>query len=508
MKKPLSYWEKRKAREAFEMYEEVERAALKMNKLYAGVSSEIQEDARRLFRKFQLRHGLSEREAERLLNTILDFTQIEEITAKLKQNPKNQELAAQLESQAYAARINRLQKIQEKTDQLTTGILSQAGPAFETTLTGVAKGAYYREIFGLQQRSGAGFLFNVLTQEAISDILARNWSGKSYSDRLWGNTEALSQSVQRELVKGLLMGKSPFRMSQAIEDEFHKGATAARRLMRTEATYVANQVTEKAYNEAGVEKYIYVAILDLRTSEICRSLDKKRFLVKNAEPGENYPPMHPWCRSTTIAWMPDELLKALQQSAIDPATGERIQVPGNMDYETWYNTYVAGREEEIEQQELRTGRDYTSEQYERYRVYGVGPETYSEFISAKADPETWEVLKLEYKDAKLLERIRTQYNLTVHEGRQGKHILEHNSYKGASYLLPEINPQDLVNQYAGTGEIRRVKGRWIGKQFFKHTSPIGYDVDPITKEKTLTSYFSIEYSKEKGTHIVPRKERE
>ena len=55
-----------------------------------------------------------------------------------------------------------------------------------------------------------------------------------------------------------------------------------------------------AYEECGAEQYEFVAVLDLRTSEICRSLDGKVFYTKDAQQGVNMNPMHPFCRSTTI----------------------------------------------------------------------------------------------------------------------------------------------------------------------------------------------------------------
>lgn len=114
-------------------------------------------------------------------------------------------------------------------------------------------------------------------------------------------------------------------------------------------------------------------------------------------------------------------------------------------------------------------------------------------------------LKVKNKDVKLLDKIKHEYNLSIHEGRQGKHIKGHNNYAGKSYLLEDIDPQALVDQYAGTGNIVRTdSGKWIGKQFFTHNKPIGVYKDAETGMETITSYFSIEYSKEKGTHIVPR----
>ena len=47
--------------------------------------------------------------------------------------------------------------------------------------------------------------------------------------------------------------------------------------------------------------YKYVAKIDKKTSKICHSLNGKVFKVKDMIPGINAPPMHPWCRSTTVS---------------------------------------------------------------------------------------------------------------------------------------------------------------------------------------------------------------
>ena len=109
-------------------------------------------------------------------------------------------------------------------------------------------------------------------------------------------------------------------------------------------------------------------------------------------------------------------------------------------------------------------------------------------------------------DEELLNAIRTEFNLEIHEGRQGKHIKGHNNYEGGGYLYDHIDPQELVNQYAGTGEIRKsLSGNWYNKQMFTHTEPVGQA--KVGNEYEETDYFSISYSKEKGTHVVPRIKR-
>lgn len=117
-------------------------------------------------------------------------------------------------------------------------------------------------------------------------------------------------------------------------------------------------------------------------------------------------------------------------------------------------------------------------------------------------------LNLLIKDNRLRRAIQGgAYNLKIHEGRQGKHIKEHNNYSGASYLLEDVDPQELVYKYAGTGELKRSRGGgdWTNKEFIEADASVGVVVENGV-EITRTKRFSIHYSKKNGTHIVPRKE--
>ena len=96
----------------------------------------------------------------------------------------------------------------------------------------------------------------------------------------------------------------------------------------------------QSYEECGIETYIFIATLDLKTSDTCRALDGKRFPVAEQQPGKNCPPMHPWCRSTTICDITDEELAQMKRRARDPVTGKVKTIPGNMTYQQWYDQNV------------------------------------------------------------------------------------------------------------------------------------------------------------------------
>ena len=152
----------------------------------------------------------------------------------------------------------------------------------------------------------------------------------------------------------MVTGRTDSEVADIISNKYAQGASNARRLVRTESCNLANQMEMQSYEDCGIETYIYVATLDLKTSTVCRKLDGKRFKVSEQQPGFNCPPMHPWCRSTTICDISDDELSQMQRRARNPATGRAETVPANMTYEQWHNKYVKGNKEaEEKEKELK-----------------------------------------------------------------------------------------------------------------------------------------------------------
>ena len=59
--------------------------------------------------------------------------------------------------------------------------------------------------------------------------------------------------------------------------------------------------------------------------------------VSQARTGINFPPLHPNCRSTTVAYYED--LQDLERVAKD-SEGKNIRVPRSMSQEEWIKKYV------------------------------------------------------------------------------------------------------------------------------------------------------------------------
>lgn len=66
--------------------------------------------------------------------------------------------------------------------------------------------------------------------------------------------------------------------------------------LRTESDTAQAEASLSVYQDAGVPKYLYNAILDDKTCGRCRNLHGRVFLVSEKQPGVNFPRLHPNCR--------------------------------------------------------------------------------------------------------------------------------------------------------------------------------------------------------------------
>lgn len=369
-KKSNTYWERRKAQNMFDYMADAERTANEISALYLKASRHISAELDAIFERYQKKHHLSEAEAYRLLNQLHDKTSINELKEALRADKADRTKAnilAELESPAYQARLERLRQTQNQLDLTMQNVYQQEKLKNTSHYVDLANQAYYKSIFDIQQRTGLGFSFNVVDAKAIDRVINSKWSGENYSKRIWRNTQALAQDLKEELLINLVTGRTDREAAEIIQNKFASGASEARRLVRTESNNLANQMEMKSYEECDIEWYLYVATLDLRTSFKCRELDGKRFKVSEQQPGKNCPPMHPWCRSTTICDITEEELAGMERRARDPVTGKTEKVPATMTYDEWYKKHVANNPAaQVEEKKIQNaGKD--RKQYERYK---------------------------------------------------------------------------------------------------------------------------------------------
>ena len=343
------YWAKRKANLIYEQMDKAEKQADKFDDVYRQSKAYLDKQINKVFDKFQRDYGLSERDARHVLKNMKDQKDLNELRKVLEARPDDpniQRLLADLDSPAYAYRMKRLERLSDDLDRMRESIYHSEKKGSDAFYSDLMKDSYYKATFDLQQQTGLAYSFSDLPETEIKRLKGLKWSGEAYSDRIWSNTGALASSVKDELLVSLMTGRSVRDTAQVIAERFDVSKNKARRLVRTESAFFHNQMELLSYEDAEITKYKFVAVLDKRTSHICQEHDNKVYDTDKAVPGVNYPPLHPWCRSTTIAHDEDIDYSKLERRARNPETGKVEYVPADMSYKEWYSKYVAKDEKE------------------------------------------------------------------------------------------------------------------------------------------------------------------
>ncbi|MCI8736870.1 MAG: minor capsid protein [Lachnospiraceae bacterium] len=355
------YWEKRYLRDKAVAVNRSEKYIIgEQRKYYAAAQKEIREDIEALYQKFADKEKVTLAEAKRRISRadfskvdfgkLVDY-QIERNRAFREQKDKlpgyvvaaieKQHMRYESELRAYTKKgqITRLELLDMQISKALLDLYDKNQISMYDCLSQIYEDGYYRSIFAGQKAIGFGKDFTAPNTRAIERAVLNTYNKKGYSKRLYEHCNAFSKDLKENLVVGFVKGESIETMSARISRRLNVSEANARRLVRTETAYVYEQASLQAYRECGIEMYEFMATLDHKTSKPCKELDRKRFLIRDAVPGKNYPPMHPNCRSTTVAAFEDD--KVTKRLAKDQA-GRYYEVPSDMAYPEWKKKYMGG----------------------------------------------------------------------------------------------------------------------------------------------------------------------
>ena len=329
--------------------DKAEKQADQFDKVYQEAKTYLDKEINKIFDKFQRDYGLSQVDARQVLKNMKDKKDLNELRKVLEARPNDpniQRLLADLDSPAYSFRMKRLERLSDDLDRMRESIYHSEKTGSDAFYSDLMKDSYYKATFDLQQQTGLAYGFSGLPESEIKHLQSFSWvgDGSTYSTDIWKNTGKLTSSIKDELLMSLMTGRDTRETAQAIAERFNVGQNDARRLVRTESAFFHNQMELLSYEEADIEKYIFVAVLDKRTSRICQEHDNQVYDRDKAVPGVNCPPMHPWCRSTTVGYDEDADYSKLKRRARNPETNKVEYVPADMTYKEWYSKYMDGED--------------------------------------------------------------------------------------------------------------------------------------------------------------------
>lgn len=146
------------------------------------------------------------------------------------------------------------------------------------------------------------------TEAAILAILGRKFEGRTLAEWIKTQERNDAQRIATQIRLGRMLREPPERIARRVLGEARvvgaNGATESARRRLTElvglaGVFVLNAAQREFFvvNDGIFDRELYVAVLDDRTTNICRSLNGKVFAIGSGP----YPPLHFWCRSVRIA---------------------------------------------------------------------------------------------------------------------------------------------------------------------------------------------------------------
>ena len=332
-----SYWEKRQKRTYLAGEKKVKEYYMDLQKAFEQAKKEIQSVINDFYMRYAKENKVSFAEAQKLLDKA-EIGELQDFIDLVNESMGKYNL--KLVNMSIKARITRYQALEKQIDAILQRLYAlEYEYEGKELLKEVYTDAYYRTWFNIDQYYGFHQEFARVNPRTIDELIRYPFNGADFSSRIWKQKDHMLQVLAEDITTMLVQGKNPQTLAEDFAKRFKTKEFEAYRLLHTESSFIIEQGSLAAYKEDGVEKYQILATLDMKTSEICREQDGKVYDVDKSTVGVNFPPFHPFCRTTTVPYYEDVENEGTRV-ARDPVTGKTYKVPADMTYEQWKNRYV------------------------------------------------------------------------------------------------------------------------------------------------------------------------
>ncbi|UNI72489.1 MAG: minor capsid protein [Chaetfec virus UA24_244] len=343
MGKNADYWRGRFSILKDAAFNQSEQTIQSVERMYIDAQLSVQKELEAWYGRFAANNQISLADARKMLNT----GQLEEFRWIVDQYIQAGKAAAvdpawlkKLENASARVHISRLEALQMQIQQQVELLNGNQVDSIDALLKNIVGSNYTHTAYEIQKGLGIGWDLTGLDQRKLEALISRPWTtdGRTFRDRCWTNKTDLVNTLNREMVQGMLRGDSPEKAIQATQKQFGVSRYKARRLIHTETSYFNACSTCEAYKDLDVEQIEILETLDGRTCEVCGGLDGKVIKLSEYEPGITVPPFHPNCRGTTCPHYGD----MDGERAARSAEGKVYYVPTNMTYQDWKASFVDG----------------------------------------------------------------------------------------------------------------------------------------------------------------------
>lgn len=401
-KNKLPYWKRRMLRIAQMRDTKDQEYIQKMVKEYDRLSNRIYKEIQGWMERYADNEGVTPDEAYQQLSKDEQLTwtmTLKEFRQKAIEGGYDQELNREY----FKSRITRLEQLERQLYFELAEAANNQEAAMRTYLKDTLNETYLRYIYEMTDRGAFSIAFDRFSTEALELAIMKPWKGSNFSRRVWGNhlnhiPDKLSKTMSVAISQGWGIDRTVKEMMQGVDSSLKNRMTT---LVQTESAHIAEIANDHSMEQTGVEKWEWLATLEIHTCARCGGLDGQEFDVND----ENAPscPDHPNCRCTRTPAI--EGWKSSSRWQRDPITGKGRLGP-NITFEEWKQANVNPEVERL--LKIERARPTDKKQYEVYKsVIGKAnmPKKFADFQDLKYNRRVeWNMLK-DYKRSRKSNKI-------------------------------------------------------------------------------------------------------
>ena len=285
-----NYWEKRALENKLSAIENEEDYLRRISSIYDHANKQIDEKLAKVYARYAKENNLTLEEAYKQLPKKME-TEYKKDVMDYVNKAKDPSYKQYLLNQSIMHKHSVLDQLRtEMRDVIYDIDMEETGGKF---LEKIFTDSNYRAQYSNNEEA-----FAKVDKEKIQNLLKENWSGGgNFSELIWKDREKLVKALDDIVMKGLATGDNYDKMSDKLAKRMDTSKSNAKRLIMTESARMENEGLLSYYQRIGAKQLIFVATLDMRTSEICRAMDGTIIPIEDAKIGLNVPPLHPYCRS-------------------------------------------------------------------------------------------------------------------------------------------------------------------------------------------------------------------
>ena len=314
--------------------------------------------------------------AERIQRILQQLTEVEQLYLEAGDTTAGQIFKQRMQKQLQQTLTN-LKANQIEVQLQAAKFKAQAKGEILKGLNDVQNEGILTEMYNQARQSG-GFLsnFGKAYMQDLVTLETKAAGSKTLGEYMQNLYNTYEKGLKDVFVKGIVRGDSYKTMQENLMKATKVTAGKAKILVNTEANAIFNDGVKQTIEKNPLVKgYRFRAVLDSRTSKICQEHDGEYIPKDDIQPGVNYPPLHPNCRSTvTIVLQDEDEKKDTIQRYTKNESNQWEKVPLGMNYQEFKDKFGFA--------DNRTPRKYiaTPRETGRASLSKITPTTYKGYV--------------------------------------------------------------------------------------------------------------------------------